>query len=152
MGDEWRLSDSVIAIRPPQPGDAARLIAGRDEEWQRWLGPGSDDPQPTVCIVVDDTIVGWVDYDPNHDWLGAGEVNIGYNVFAPYRGRGYASRAVLLLLQRLASEGEHRVGVLRIARANIASQRVAHKAGFVVVDESPTELCFSRSIDSTLRA
>ena len=140
MGEEWELSDGVIVIRPPHPEDAAILIAGRDEEWERWLGPGTPDPSPTACILIDDTVVGWVDYDPDPDWLRAGEVNVGYNVFAPSRGRGYATRAVLLLLQKLASEGKHRVGVLSIARGNGASQRVAEKAGFAMVASSGTEL------------
>jgi RimJ/RimL family protein N-acetyltransferase len=147
VGEEWLLSDGVITIRPPHPGDSATLIAGRDEEWARWLGPGADEPIPTACILVHEAIVGWVDYDPTPNWLAPGEVNIGYYVFAPHRRRGYATRAVLLLMERLASEGKHQVGVLSIRRGNRASQRVAERAGFSLVGELPEELRFARSVD-----
>ena len=146
MRDDWLVSDGVITIRPSRAADAATLIAGRDEEWARWLGPGSDDPRPTACVLFADTIVGWVDYDGSPAWLNPGEVNVGYNVFLPYRRRGYATRAVALLLQRLALDDECRVAILSIARGNEASRRVAERSGFRLVDDTQAELRFARSI------
>ena len=142
----WLLTDGVISIRPPTPGDTVALISGRDEESRRWIGPGTNDPRPTACIVVDDTVVGWVDYDRDQDWLEAGQVNMGYNVFPPYRCKGYASRAVLLLLQRLGHEGQYEKGILSIDRGNHASLGVATKAGFSIVEELPDVLRFAHPI------
>jgi RimJ/RimL family protein N-acetyltransferase len=146
MDRDWQLSDGVVTIRPPHSGDATILIAGRDDEWARWLSPGVDNPNPTACIVVDDVIVGWVDFDPEADGLAPGEINVGYNVFAPFRRNGYATRAVLLLLEKVRDEGRYDMGVARIAHENRASIRVAIKAGFVLTDELPAGLRFARPV------
>src|SRR5688500_3690470 len=97
------LSDGVVTIRPSTAQDAPALIGGRDALSRRFLGDGDPSPAPTACITVAGEVVGWVDFDRDRSWLGADEVNIGYNVFAAFRGRGYATRAVKLLLRFVAS-------------------------------------------------
>lgn len=121
-----------MTLRAPQPGDAERLIAGRDEEFHRWLGPGSDAPAPAACVWAEDELVGWVDYDrdPAHDWLRPGEVNVGYFLFASARGKGYASRAVALLLEHLARDPEHTTATLLIHPDNARSLALAGRLGF----------------------
>lgn len=128
-GVEALAHDDLIALQRPQSGDAERLVAGRDDEWRRWLGPGSDTPKPTGCIFVGDTLVGWVDYDTDQTWLQHGEVNVGYSVFAAYRGRGYATRAVHLLLDYLARTTEHHTATLLINADNVRSLGVAARLG-----------------------
>jgi RimJ/RimL family protein N-acetyltransferase len=123
------LSDGTVTIRSPEPGDGDRIVAARDPEFHRWLGPGSAAPRPTACIVVDGEVVGWVDYDRNADWLGTDEVNIGYHLFASARGRSYASRAVRLLLTHLATDTPYRTASLLIDAENHASLRVARSVG-----------------------
>jgi RimJ/RimL family protein N-acetyltransferase len=141
-------TDGVVVIRPPAPGDAARLVAGRDAEFHRWLGPGADVPQPVACIVVDDDVVGWVDYDVDvdHDWLLPGEVNVGYHVFAPHRRKGYASRAVALLLRHLAEETEHHTATLLIDPGNEASLAVAARTRFVASGDLGGQRAFKRPL------
>src|SRR5688500_3976602 len=142
----WSVTDGLVVIRPPEPGDAARLIAGRDEEWARWLAPGSDEPDPTACIVVDGEIVGWVDYDLDREWREPGEVNLGYNVFAPHRGRGYASRAVQLLMHHLAVRTAHRTPTMVIAAQNHRSRALADRTGFVRVADLGGNPYFKRPV------
>jgi RimJ/RimL family protein N-acetyltransferase len=122
--------DGVVTLRPPVLGDAAVLIAGRDAEFHRWLGPGTDDPRPTACVVVDGEIVGWIDYDTGRDWLRQGAVNIGYFLFAPARGKGYATRAMELLLDHLATHPEVDTATVLIDPGNVRSLAVANRAGF----------------------
>lgn len=120
-------SDGVITIRVPRLDDRARLILGRDES-ERWLGPGSPEPAPTVVIEVDQVVVGWVDGDSLADWLGPHEINVGYCVFSEHRGNGYAGRALRLFAQQLR-EWDAGTALLVIDEQNTVSQVVAQRAG-----------------------
>jgi len=129
------LSDGEVELRAPQPGDAAVLVAGRDEVFHRFMGEGDAEPSPTACIVVGDEIVGWVDHDVDRTWLDPGEVNVGYNVFAPRRGQGYATRAVELLLQHLAADTEYTTATLLIDPHNARSLALARRCEFTLVGD-----------------
>jgi RimJ/RimL family protein N-acetyltransferase len=131
----WHATDGVVTIRQPHPGDAEVLIAGRDPEWERWLGPGDDDPHPTAVIVTDVGIVGWVDAATGPDWLGPDELNVGYNVLAPHRRRGYATRAVLLLTRWVSQNHQTKRLYLAVDAENAASLGVARAVGAVLLDQ-----------------
>lgn len=144
------VTDGVVTLRRPRPGDARLLIEGRDEEFFRWLGSGSESPSPTACVWVDDELVGWVDYDLEHDWLGPGEVNVGYYLFPAARGNGYASRAVELLLLHLSRATQHTAATLAIEPENVRSVRLARRLGFVEQGEFEKGLFFVRELRPVL--
>ena len=139
-------SDGVVTLRPPGPGDAQVLVAGRDGEFFRWLGPGAETPDPTACIWVGESLVGWVDYDIERDWLRPGEVNVGYYLFPEARGKGYASRAVELLVAHLSRDTEHTVATLVIDRENVKSLGVARRLGFLERGEVEKGLLLARAV------
>jgi RimJ/RimL family protein N-acetyltransferase len=139
------LTDGVVTIRPPEPGDAGVLAAGHDGEAKRWLGPGGGDVPPTACILVGGAVVGWIDFDTDRAWLHTGEVNIGYLVFAEHRRQGYAAHALELFLQYLASTEFH-TATLLIDPANAASLAVAARGGFELHGEINGERYFKRKV------
>jgi RimJ/RimL family protein N-acetyltransferase len=141
-------TDGVVTLRAPAPGDVELLVAARDEEFFRWFGPGATGPRPVACIWVEHELVGWVDYDvdPDHDWLKPGDVNVGYFLFAEARGKGYASRAVELLLEHLRRDTDHTVATLLIHPENERSLALAQRLGFVQKGEVNGEPFFARDL------
>ena len=79
----------------------------------------------------DGEVVGWVDHEGHetHEWLLPGQCNVGYHVFAPHRGRGIASAAVRLLLERLRADDEVREAAFLVDAENEPSLRVALAVG-----------------------
>lgn len=141
-------TDGHTTIRAPLPGDAASLIAGRDTQFHFFMGKGCIDPRPSACIIADSHIIGWIDYDPEPKWLESGEVNIGYNLFAPYRHRGHASRAVQLLTHHLALDGMHDTAVLLIRKDNKTSLALAERLGFTHRGVEGESIRFKRTLPS----
>jgi len=141
-------TDGLVTLRAPGPGDVDLLVANRDEEFFKWFGPEATGPRPVACVWVDDQLVGWVDYDldADHDWLGPGEVNVGYYLFPTARGKGYASRAVELLLEHLQRDTEHRVATLLIHPENTRSLALARRLGFVQTGEVKAQPFFTRGL------
>jgi RimJ/RimL family protein N-acetyltransferase len=127
------LTDGVVTLRPSTPDDAPLIIAARDAAFRRFIGQGSAVPAPEYVIVVDGSVVGWVDHDRDDDrrWLAPEEVNVGYHVFPQHRDRGHATRAVQLMLEHLRSDTDCEVATLLIHPDNTASLKVAERNGFV---------------------
>lgn len=136
-------TDGVVSLIPPRPKDSRLLVEGRDDEFFRWLGPGAESPQPVACVWVGDELVGWVDYDPDPAWLRSGEVNVGYCLFPGSRRKGYATRAVELLLGHLRHETDYTGATLLIHPENTNSLAVARRLGFVETGEVDGELFFT---------
>ena len=140
------LNDGLVTIRPMAEGDASLLVAGRDAESRRFLGEGDPNPSPLAVITVAGEVVGWVDYDTERDWLEAGEVNVGYNVFASHRGRGYATRAVQLLMHHLCVAGAFATATLLISPENARSLALAARLAFEPHGDLGGPLYFKRSV------
>ena len=137
------LTDGDLVLRPFADVDRDVLIAGRDEEFRRFLGDASAEPAPFACMWVGDRIVGWVDHDQDdRHWLEPDEANLGYNVFPEFRGNGYATRAVRLLCFYLAGLDPPLRPTLLIHPANAPSLAVARAAGFEEAGEVDGELFF----------
>jgi RimJ/RimL family protein N-acetyltransferase len=146
----WSVTDGIVTLRPPESGDANRLIAGRDEEFHRWMGSGAVDPSPTACIHANGHLVGWVDFDHGERaWLGVEEVNVGYHVFTTHVGRGFATRGVHLLLHRLAIAEPHHTATLLIDTTNTRSLAVAKRCRFVRRGTIEGSILFAREIPPT---
>jgi ribosomal-protein-alanine N-acetyltransferase len=85
----------------------------------------------------------------------AREVEVGYGIAAARRCRGYASAALQQLVRIAADSGEVDVVVALIASDNLASMRVAGRAGFVagnpVLDEGAWLLRWRRALTPRVR-
>lgn len=144
------LTDGVVLLRPLISEDALDHLAGEDEETAKWLSGGRS-TLATVQKFIEDCQEHWRSGGPRRAFgvfdcstgklIGfveanlallpnPGEVNISFGVFLQWRGRGIALRAIDLMAEYLRTATECREMVLRIAPSNLASLRVAAKAGF----------------------
>lgn len=144
------LTDGVVVLRRPSEGDSIAIIKGRDDEFHRFIGEGSSDPQPTAVVLdANREVVGWMDYDTNRAWLTDGEVNIGYNVFPEHRGIGVAGRSLQLMVAFLAQHDEITTATLLIDPANAPSIAVARRAAFERHEDLDGQLFFKRTLSET---
>jgi RimJ/RimL family protein N-acetyltransferase len=96
---------------------------------KRWWNEAAEDKAHHFAIRLGDTGIGVAALHR----LGEGIAGMSYAVIAAERGRGYATRASQLLVRYGFDElGLSRIE-LRTDFENVASQRVAERAGFVFV-------------------
>jgi RimJ/RimL family protein N-acetyltransferase len=150
---EIELSDGAITLCPFRLDFAEEHLAGDDEENIKWLSGGissidtvrqwilrneeswkNDGPVFNFAIFdsIENKLVGMVEAnsDPTIDGLSEGKVNISYNVYPSARGKGYATRAVLLLTGFLKEKGFN-AALIRVHPDNRNSLGVPKRAGFV---------------------
>ncbi len=139
------IGDGTVTLRASEPEDNEVLVNGRDAVFHRFMGEGHPEPDPVACIIVEDVIVGWIDYDSPRPWLTDGEVNVGYNIFPEYRGRGYATRALELLLRLLQAQPAVHTATALVDPDNEASLRVVIRAGFTRHDDVDGERFYKRT-------
>ncbi|MFD8009266.1 GNAT family N-acetyltransferase [Streptomyces sp. NPDC058955] len=155
---EPKLSDGVVTLSPLHPDDAEAHLAGEDDLLVRWLngGPGTragvetylrhcQDQWTTagplrafgIRTGSDDTLAGTLDLRFAGEDLAPGEVNIAYGLYPHGRGRGLATRAVLLSLPYAAAEGGQQA-LIQADPANATSAAVARRAGFTTAGRRHT--------------
>jgi len=148
------LTDGVITLRPPRADDAEALYREcQDPEIARWTGipspyerhhadlylarcaeeEAAGRTRAFVAVDTDDRLVASISVMELDKAAGYGE--IGYWVARDARGRGVASRAVMLLRDWCASELGLGLIELLIDSENQASRRVAESTGFLDTGE-----------------
>ncbi|MFJ9950785.1 GNAT family N-acetyltransferase [Kitasatospora sp. NPDC091207] len=155
--DDVRLSDGTVTLSPLRLDDVEAHLAGEDELLVRWLngGPGTREGVEAylhhcreqweasgplrafgIRVGADDVLVGTIDLRFAGEDLGPGQVNIAYGLYPSWRGRGLATRAVLLASRYAAGEGGAEV-VIQVEPVNSASAAVAQRAGFTPGRRAP---------------
>ena len=144
-----RLVDAELVLRPLHLPDAPALARLADDpQVLRWLplpSPYTLADATDFCgavapaqresgrggvwaTTVHDEVIGVVDLRKT-DWR-AGSTEIGYWTGLAARGQGYTTRAVVALSRWALTDGGLGRVELRAATGNVASGRVASKAGF----------------------
>lgn len=117
--------------RPAPPLSIMDAEAVIDEFALNWRAFATTETPSGVAFAIMDArsgdLVGCCGVD---DWSKADVAQVGYWIAASARGRGYATRALILLTRWLFELGAARV-VLTIVAENKASVAVARRAGFV---------------------
>ena len=73
-------------------------------------------------------------------------VNIGYALFAGARGKGYATRAMALLLGELVAHTDFEAATVLIDPQNLRSLGVARRSGFVERGEIDGQVLLARPL------
>ncbi|MGV9912885.1 GNAT family N-acetyltransferase [Streptomyces tendae] len=149
---EVKLSDGIITLSPLRLDDVEAHLTGEDELLVRWLngGPGTREGIEAyfrhcqeqwetagplrafgIRVGADEVLAGTVDLRFAGEELAPGQVNVAYGLYPSWRGRGLATRAVLLASQYAANEGGEEA-VIQVEPENPASAAVAQRAGFTL--------------------
>lgn len=147
------LSDDVVVLRPRSRSDAPFLhAASQDPAVQRFNGPAPESLE-AATLVIDQITERWRSFEADGDptgvafvivdsasgepagmcgidsWSSTAVAQFGYWLGAPARGRGLATRAVILMTTWLFNLGAARVFVT-IQSETTASAAVALRAGY----------------------
>ncbi|MGC5341284.1 GNAT family N-acetyltransferase [Streptomyces sp. DT171] len=151
------LADGNLILSPLSPDDVRAHLAGEDDLLVRWLNGGPDTQAGTVRYIhhcmeqwaidgplrafgiragAEQALAGTIDLRFEMPGLTAGHVNVAYGLYSAWRGRGLATRAVLLVCRYAAAEGADQA-VIQVVPDNTGSAAVAPRAGFTYVEQAP---------------
>ncbi|MFI9359563.1 GNAT family N-acetyltransferase [Kitasatospora sp. NPDC053057] len=125
---------------PSTPEGVAAYFRHCGEQWEttgqlrafgiRAGAAGEEDVEGVEAVEGENGVLaGTVDLRFEHSDLAPGQVNVAYGLYPSWRGRGLATRAVLLASGYAARVGA-REAVIRVEPENAASAAVARRAGF----------------------
>ncbi len=152
-------TDSIVTLRPMTPADAEAHLAGEDEPTVRYLSGGRSTVAtvsawiernrvswefggPVRCFGIREAatgrLIGMVEAHLAAPGFRAGVANISYGLYPEARGKGYATRAVRLMVSHLAEETDAGVAAIQVHPENVASAAVPARAGFRRLGERVT--------------
>lgn len=141
--------DGVVMIRPLTAEDAEAHLAGQDIEYVTWLD-GADGTPETVhrrlaeveaswaaggplfafAIEVEGELAGTISTTVGDPALEPHQADVVYGLYPGTRGRGIATRALLLVTSFLDQIEGITEAVVRVSPENPRSRSVAERAGF----------------------
>lgn len=147
-----RTSSNFVTLRPFELADAETHLQGEDEEQIKWLSGGKGTLEgvkkwilknqdywkkggPIFNFAIENNyqkLVGMIEANSDYkniEGLEKGDVNISYGIYPNFRGKGYATSAMILMLNFLKVKNFKRA-VLRINPANKDSLKIPEKFGF----------------------
>lgn len=115
----------------------------QQDEWSQGIGiPTGYVPQSIYWLYHDDIPVGMgkIRHGLNQNSRMVGG-NIGYAIDPFYRGRGYATQLLTLLIKKAKELEVHEI-LLTVEKYNPASKRVIEKVGGILIKETPERWYF----------
>lgn len=154
-----RMVTARLVLEPLSTARAAAVLRGDLSE----LRPGEGWPhadtwdglrlgltqgnEPGWLVELDGTVIG--DCGTHGPPDEHGDVEIGYGLAEPYRGRGYGSELVVALAAWLERQpGVRRIVAHDVLAGNVASRRALERAGFVLESDDGELVSYARPAQS----
>jgi len=117
------VAGDVSGVRPGRGWPHADTADGLRVALTRGHAPG-------WLVTLDGTVIG--DCGTHGDPDEQGEVELGFGLAAPYRGRGYGTEMARALSAWLLAQPDVRRVIGRVELANTPSRRALERAGFIL--------------------
>lgn len=136
----WEKEDVALLIRMNEPAMTEHLGGPESEEqlWnrhQRYLNAGVAETTYIYKVVLgpEATPVGNVNFW-DREWRGEPVYEIGWGILPEYQGKGLATRAVLLAIEKARETGRRRFLHAFPSIDNAPSNAICRKAGFALIE------------------